>query len=70
MGLENEDFSMNINVNACTLENSSYIFSSYNASVQKMINKHNKTFNKKIYTLNSENVAQNFVRFARHFPLT
>ena len=32
-----------------------------------MINKYKKTFNKKIYTLNSENVAQNFVRLARHF---
>ena len=32
-----------------------------------MINKCNKTFNKKIYTLNSENVAQNFVRLERHF---
>ena len=27
-----------------------------------MTNKYNKTFNKKISTLNSENVAQNFVR--------
>ena len=32
-----------------------------------MTNKYNKTVNKKIYTLNSENVAQNFVRLARHF---
>ena len=34
-----------------------------------MANKYNKTFNKKIYTLNSENVAQNFVRLAPHFFL-
>ena len=32
-----------------------------------MTNKYNKTVNKKIYTLNSENVAQNYVRLARHF---
>ena len=32
-----------------------------------MINKYNKTFNKKMYSLNSENAAQNFVRLARHF---
>ena len=34
-----------------------------------MANKYNKTFNKNIYTVNSENVAQNFVRRARHFLL-
>ena len=32
-----------------------------------MTNKYNKTFNKKIYTLNSENAARNLVRLARHF---
>ena len=42
-------------------------FSSYNVSIlifQKIIKKYNKTFNKKIYTLNWENVAYNF------FPTT
>ena len=34
---------------------------------QKMTNKYNETFNKKIYTLISKNVVQNFVRLARHF---
>ena len=34
---------------------------------QKMIKKYNTSYNKKTYTLNSENVAQNFVRLARHF---
>ena len=61
---------MKINVHACTLDNSLHNFSSYNTSIlvfQKMINKYNKTFNKKIYSLNAENVAQNFVRLARHF---
>ena len=65
-------FLMNINVNAATLENSSYTFSSYNVSIrifQKLINKYIMTFRKKIYTLNSENVAQKFVRLARHFRL-
>ena len=63
-------FLMKINVNACTLENSSHIFSLDNASImvfQKMINKCNKTFNRKIYTLNSENVAPNFVRLSGYF---
>ena len=72
---------MKINVHACTLDNSLHNFSSYNASIlvfQKMINKYNKTFNKKIYSLNAENVAQNFVRHflpatccfnVRYFPL-
>ena len=63
-------FLMKINVNACTLENSSHIFSSDNGSImvfQKMINKYNKTFNRKIYTLNSENVALNFVRLPGYF---
>ena len=32
-----------------------------------MTNKYNETFNKKIYTLISKNVVQNFVRLARHF---
>ena len=60
---------MKINVNTYTLENSSHIFSSYDVSIlifQKMIDKYNKTFNKKICTLNSENVEQNFMRLARH----
>ena len=74
MGLENEDFLIKVNVNACTLENFLHIFSWCNAAIlifQKMINKYNKTFNKKIYTLNSKNVAQNFVRLGRHFlPVT
>ena len=42
-------------------------FSSYSVSIlifQKIINKYNKTLNKEIYTLNSQNVAQNF------FPAT
>ena len=63
-------FLMKINVNLCTLENSSHIFSSYNMSIvffQKMINKSNKTFNKKIHTLNSENVVQKLVLLTRHF---
>ena len=34
-----------------------------------MTNKYNQTFNKKIYSLNSENAARNFVRLARHFLL-
>ena len=34
-----------------------------------MTNKYDKTSNKRIYTLNSENAAQNFVRLARHFLL-
>ena len=41
--------------------------SSYKASIlifQKVLNKYNLTFNKKIYTLNSKNIAQNF------FPAT
>ena len=37
---------------------------------QKMINKNNKTFNKKIHTSNSENVVQKFVLLARHFLST
>ena len=56
MVVENEDFS---DEDQCqgkyTLENSSHVFSSYNVPIlifQKMINKYNKTFNKKIYTLN------------------
>ena len=32
-----------------------------------MINKNNKTFNKKIHTLNSENVVQKLVLLTRHF---
>ena len=59
-------FLMKINVNACTLENSSYMFSSCNLSIlvfQNMIT-YNKTY---IYTLNSENVAQNILRLAPHF---
>ena len=32
-----------------------------------MINKYNTALNKKIYTLSRENVAQDFVRLARHF---
>ena len=42
-------------------------FSSYNVSIlifQKIINKYKKTFNKKKYTLNSENMEQHF------FPAT
>ena len=57
-------FQLKINLNGCTLQNSSHIFSSYNVSIlifQKMINKYNETFNRKIYSLHSENVAQNFV---------
>ena len=34
-----------------------------------MTNKYDKTFNKRIYTLNSENAAQNFVQLGRHFLL-
>ena len=71
MVVENEDFS---DEDQCqgkyTLENSSHVFSSYNVSIlifQKMINKYNKTFNKKIYTLNWENVKHNFVRLVWHF---
>ena len=32
-----------------------------------MTSKYDETLNKRIYTLNSENAAQNFVRYARHF---
>ena len=65
-------FLMKMNVRTCILESSSHINSSYNVKYlflfrKKMTNKYNKTFNKKISTLNSENVAQNFVRLARHF---
>ena len=45
-------FLMNINVNACTLENSSYIFFSYNVSIlifQTIINKYNNFQQKDIY---------------------
>ena len=74
MGLENEDFLININANAYILENSSYTFSSYNASIlifQKRMKKYNE-FQQKMYTLNSENVAQNLsdlrdIFFSRHF---
>ena len=37
---------------------------------QKMTNRYDKTVSKKIYTLNSENVAQNFVWLPRHFHLS
>ena len=74
MGLENEDFLININANAYILENSSYTFSSYNASIlifQKRMKKYNE-FQQKMYTLDSENVAQNLsdlrdIFFSRHF---
>ena len=45
-------FLMNININAYTLENSSYIFSSYNVSIliyQKIINKDNDFQQKDVY---------------------
>ena len=60
---------MKINVNACTLIYS-HIFFSYNVSIlifEKMINKYNKTFEKKIHALNFANFTQNFVRLALHF---
>ena len=69
-GLQEWRFFWWISTSVHILENSSHIFSSYNVSIlifQKMINRYTKTFNKKGYTLNSENVAQNFVRLARHF---
>ena len=49
---------------------SSHAFSSYNVSIlvfEMMTNKYNKTSNQSTYTLNSENVAQNFAWFALHF---
>ena len=63
-------FLMKINVNACTLENSSHIFSSYNVPIlifQKLINKYiPRVLTKRYILLNSKNVAQNFVRLTRH----
>ena len=70
MGLKNGNFLMKINVNASKLDNSSHMFSSCNVSIlifQEMISKYNQSFNKKIHTLNSENIEENFVRLARHF---
>ena len=49
--LDNEDL---MKINVIALKNFAHIFSSYNVSIlifQKMINKYNKTFNKKTYTL-------------------
>ena len=55
--------------NVYTLESiSSHVFSSYNVSIfEKMTNKYNKKSNQNPYTLNSENIKQNFAWFALHF---
>ena len=60
---------ININVNACTFENSWYTFSSYNLSIlifHKVIKKYND-FQQKDISFKLRKCRGNFLRLVRHF---